>query len=267
MFEFNKKYGICHLCGKETNLTYEHVPPQKANNMKKVRMYNGESLEELSRSKSNNLKYLEQQRGAGGYTLCKECNNLTGHLYADEYIKFANEIGYYMTNKTNLEIAKEVQFSSDELYFQRIIKQILCMFLSTIQPEFINELQDIRNYILNKESKEFNIKKYRVSMYLLKKPELSHTGILGIMINNKIYKMVFMNLYYLGFVLEIDPPKESLPDTTDISCFTSLGYNDRVSATITCSITERYSFHDLYKNMEKGIKKQKKLQNDVKINN
>ena len=47
------------------------------------------------------LRYINQQKGAGNYTLCKECNNNTGDWYADEYIKFANEIGYILTNEIN----------------------------------------------------------------------------------------------------------------------------------------------------------------------
>lgn len=42
------------------------------------------------------------------------------------------------------------------------------MFLSTIQPEYAMEFKDIREYVLNKNSTEFNNKKYRISMYLLK---------------------------------------------------------------------------------------------------
>ena len=32
----DKKYGICHLCGKYAELTFEHVPPKSANNKKRA---------------------------------------------------------------------------------------------------------------------------------------------------------------------------------------------------------------------------------------
>ena len=39
-----KEYGKCHLCGKECQLTFEHLPPQKVDNNKKVNAILGETL-------------------------------------------------------------------------------------------------------------------------------------------------------------------------------------------------------------------------------
>lgn len=61
--------------------------------------------------------------------------------------------------------AKGIGLDSDKLYFQRIIKQILCMFLSTIQPEYAMQFKDISEYVLNKDEIKFNTNKYRISMY------------------------------------------------------------------------------------------------------
>ena len=39
----SKISGICHICGKETELTFEHLPPRKANNnnrAKAIEIYN-----------------------------------------------------------------------------------------------------------------------------------------------------------------------------------------------------------------------------------
>lgn len=56
------------------------------------------------------------------------------------------------------------------------------MFLSTIQPEYAMEFKDIRDYVLNKDATKFDNSKYRINMYLLKKYEISHSGVIGLLV-------------------------------------------------------------------------------------
>lgn len=152
--------GICHLCGKEKELTYEHVPQKGANNSKRVQLITGKEIFNSEKIYTGQpLNYINQQKGAGGYTLCKECNNNTGNWYAKEYNKFANVIGYVMTNEVDFNKVKAIQFCGDNLHFQRIIKQILCMFLSTIQPWKLKNFKDIQEYVMNKNEINFNKEK------------------------------------------------------------------------------------------------------------
>ena len=65
-----------------------------------------------------------------------------------------------MTNQIDLNTSKGIILDSNKLYFQRIIKQVLCMFLSTIQPEYAMEFKDIRDYVLNKDATKFDNSKY-----------------------------------------------------------------------------------------------------------
>ncbi len=46
-----KNYGKCHLCGKQSKLTFEHIPPQKAYNDKRVRAIAGETMSYFLRLK------------------------------------------------------------------------------------------------------------------------------------------------------------------------------------------------------------------------
>lgn len=241
--------GICHLCGKYTELTFEHVPPKSANNKERAKLITGGEIFNTKKLQSGiTLRYINQQQGAGNYTLCKECNNNTGDWYANEYIKFVNEIGYIITNEIDLNTAKGIGLDSDKLYFGRIIKQILCMFLSTIQPEYAMQFKDIREYVLNKDETNFDIKKYRISMYILKKYEISHSGILTVFTknNDKIIarKIAIMNLFPVGLILEVDPPEKKLEDTTDITKFVTLKYDELQKVIMTFSLTEKYSLHN-----------------------
>ena len=112
-----KKFGKCHLCGKYEELTFEHVPPKSANNKDRAKLLTGKEIFDTKKLRTGeSLRYINQQQGAGNYTLCKECNNNTGDWYAKEYIKFANEIGYILTNQIDLNTSKGIILDSNKLF-------------------------------------------------------------------------------------------------------------------------------------------------------
>ena len=39
-----RHYGRCALCGKEGELTFEHIPPRSAFNSHRTKMYTGDQL-------------------------------------------------------------------------------------------------------------------------------------------------------------------------------------------------------------------------------
>lgn len=240
--------GICHLCGKEAKLTFEHLPPKSANNKYKTKLITGKEFFDIKKLKRNeSLRYILQQQGAGGYTLCQECNNNTGDWYAKEYIKFANSMTYILNNQNNIKNIKGIEIHSEKMYYQRIFKQILCMFLSTIQPEWLKELQDIRDYVMNTTNNTFNKNKYRVGMYVLPEVENNHGGIMTLLLNenNKIIpkNVAIMNLYPLGFLLEIEPKEKEWENVTNINSFSDFTYEQSAYAKMTVSITNQYSLH------------------------
>lgn len=83
--------GVCKLCGKHKKLTFEHLPPEAAFNATSVREYSGDVIIDLMTGADGRmpwdfegLKWKQNQRGAGGYLLCDECNNNTGSWYMNE---------------------------------------------------------------------------------------------------------------------------------------------------------------------------------------
>ena len=57
-----KHTGICHICGKEGELTFEHIPPRNALNNQSAKMYSGDGL--IKRMQGEKSKYEIQQAGA-----------------------------------------------------------------------------------------------------------------------------------------------------------------------------------------------------------
>lgn len=244
-----KNYGKCHLCGKECKLTFEHLPPERANNNKEAHAIVGDTLmRHIGGVKDpwdlSGLRYKKLQRGMGGYTLCSECNNNTGNWYAKDYINFVNTIGYVLNNKIDLEKTEAIHLELKDMYPLRIIKQILCMFASTMHPEFLDANPDLREFIMNKESKNFNAKKYRISMYILKEPRNGWSGLNVMMYGNgKMKTVAYMDLYPVGYILEVDPTEDKFQYVLDItSMATDFSYDFKGVLGITLNILERNTF-------------------------
>ena len=144
----------CHICGKYDNLSFEHIPPEKANNSNSAHAILGETLmTHIGSTREpwnlSGLRYKNLQRGMGGYTLCESCNNTTGAWYADDYIIFVNTIMYVLTNKIDLQKTQAITIELKDIYPLRIFKQILCMFMSTMHPEFLDAYPELREFILS----------------------------------------------------------------------------------------------------------------------
>lgn len=244
-----KKYGKCHLCGKQAKLTFEHVPPQKANNDKRVHAIMGETLiNHIGGVKKpwelSGLKYKNMQRGMGGYTLCENCNNLTGEWYARDYINFANVVGYLLNNKIDVNQIQAFSAQIKNMYPLRIIKQVLCMFVSTMHPEFLDANKELREFILDKNSTNLDKSKYRISMYALKENKTQWSGLNAIITTNGVRMVAFMDLYPLGFVLELDPKGENFKYVQEITNLaTDYNYNFKGILHMKINILERNTLY------------------------
>ena len=171
------KKGYCHICQKNKDLTYEHIPPQKAfNNMRAKSIEGKEALKLLVDDnrlpwETDGLKYESKQRGMGMYSLCKECNNLTGKYYGNEYIKFANTI--HLLFPQIKKITKGKPNAIANIHIKGInpllfAKQVLSMFCSTC-PYITKSDPKIIDLLLNKNKKGLDPHKYKLSMFLLDK--------------------------------------------------------------------------------------------------
>ncbi len=263
-----ERYGKCHLCGQINYLTFEHLPPEKAHNSKPAHAITGDALtKHISGVKKpwdySGVKYKNMQRGMGGYTLCAACNNNTGAWYAQEYVKFARTIAYILNTEVDLEKAGSIRFEFEGTYPLRIIKQVLAMFMSTMPAGFLDKHVDLREFILNKNSRNFNTDKYRISMYCMKTHTNGWSGITAMLYSNEIKTVAYMDLYPLGFVFEVDPKGENFEYTLDISQLaTDYDYDTKGTLLLNVNILERNNFFPCdfrsKEQLEKDIENSKK---------
>lgn len=217
-----KVHGICCICGQDTELTFEHIPPRAAFNHFSLKLYDfwGYLL-------SNRTRYKQLQKGAGMYSLCESCNNLTGEWYGAAYAEFAAQGMRYYKNK-----AQGLLSVSYTIYPLRVLKQVVSCFASANGPFWCQEHPSIREFLLNPEERRFpsNID---IRMYMQSNGRSKIDKVSGKMNPFTGEKFVGSEFAYppFGFICVIDRKMTSyrvLNELYPLLEFLKYGYKDRV---------------------------------------
>lgn len=163
--------GICCVCGKSGNLTFEHIPPQKTNNTHQIKKIIDpiaffEDEKEFN-EKIKEVKFkLGNQKGMGDFTLCSHCNNYFGGQYANEFIPFYNELAdffkrnyYEIINRSNAGYL-DINIQANINFF-RFQKQVVSMLMSTSNGVYKDYFKD---YLLDAKNTNFPTKKFKIIM-------------------------------------------------------------------------------------------------------
>lgn len=238
--------GKCRLCGEETKLTFEHIPPEAAFNNERVKIISGDeclkTITDPSRAPWDfeGLKYTIQQKGNGDYYLCEKCNNNTGAWYVPYYLKFV----YGFTSVVNLpgfERENMLQVSAKEVRPLAVFKQIMTMF-SDINY-FCPSDKRLQQFLLDKDCTDFDCKKYRVFMYVFGGGiQRIHTVAAQAMGDGSIFVLSEIVSPPLGFVLYIDMPEVLPPYFINPGCeiteFCQHSYDETCNMDIVLPIHE-----------------------------
>lgn len=226
----NKVYGTCKLCGERKELTFEHVPPQKAFNSFTVKEFEPDEVLKLMAGIDNRrpwdfagLKGSLRQRGAGDYYLCKKCNNNTGAWYMKEYVDFTHKLHDKLSQYKNISSRSSLTFTIHDIYPLRIFKAIMVMFCDINNNCFNDE--DVRTFLLDKDSKNFDVKKYSLRIYLTCGPCQRRSPISGVL-NNYVEPILLSEIsqFPVGELLLINKPISLNPGGYDISGFLNYDY-------------------------------------------
>lgn len=236
-----KHPGKCALCGKECELTFEHIPPRAAYNSTPVKPVSGKDyFEAPDRAKRmpwelEGIKYSNQQKGMGLYTLCQDCNNNTGSWYGTSYVRFA-EIALTAVYAPIPEKYNAIRFP--DIYPLRIIKQLCSMFCSINSN--IGALDDLRKFVLNKESQELDDHKYRIQMYFLRNQVTKYMGY-SVLVNiatGEISSLSELDAYPVGFQLIFNPKENKKYPGINITAFAHQQYDSKCEVQMPLIIYE-----------------------------
>jgi len=219
--------GTCAICGKFKKLTFEHVPPQAAFNNKPMFVQTSEHL--INRGSHLFGKRMKSNRGAGGYTLCEQCNNNTGDWYAKDFADFTQQ-GMEIIKKTDLPYY--LIKGKYEIKPLNVIKQILAMFMSADKMGYLRSQKDLVKLILRKEEIRLptRFKIYLYSTLSAKKRMIGYTLVNDE--NNKIQKWSEINFDPFGYFLTEDSDPANI-NMIDISSFSNYSYDEQATIEIT----------------------------------
>jgi len=231
--------GTCHLCGETTSLTFEHVPPKAAfNNRPVVRA----PLESLIKAQGldglDSIRGPQNQRGAGAYTLCGPCNNNTGKWYGPAYVDWAYQ-GLYALD--HAQIAPSILFIF-RVFPLRVIKQILCMFLSANPPGVGKHNHELARFVLNRQHKWLPTW-IRIYVALTNSKRSRQAGLTGNLELGRGKMRLFSEISFPPFTYvmthESEPPDQRL---VDISHFGERGFQEWVDVPLALPILPVYTF-------------------------
>ena len=247
-----RHYGRCALCGKECDLTFEHIPPRAAFNSTPARPVSGDKMigdEDRMPWDTSGLRYDNLQSGMGKYTLCEDCNNNTGSWYGNTYVIIA-QIIHSIISKPISQGVNGIGIKG--VYPLRFIKQILSMFCSVnnIDDERINTL---REFVLDKNTVGLDKRKYKLCMYLTNSHYMKYAP-LSVLIRgfdgrlDHIESMAVSEItaYPLGFILYFDPSDTWEYDGVDITSFSDYGYDVEATIELPLCILEVNDFFPTY---------------------
>lgn len=217
-----KVIGTCRICGVKAKLSFEHVPPKKAFNDRPIVNANIAKIIKF-KGDLDDVGGKIHQRGAGDYTLCEKCNNLTGGWYGDAFVDWINQVAKVLWLSRNQPSLSYLY----KIYPLRVIKQIICMFFSTNGEEFRKAQQDLVRFVKNKEAR-FIDSDIRIYCFYSPSPRSRHSGVAGVVnFNDHSHKIISEIVFPpMGYVMVLDglPPDGPL---FDITFFSKYQYNDR----------------------------------------
>ena len=215
-----KIYGTCHICGKHEELSFEHIPPKKAFNNRRIICATFDEAFNLGPDEVP--KGTIRQGGAGGHTLCIKCNNITGHWYGKYFIDWCYQA---------MEILIKAGGSPSLVYLNYlfplpIIKQIITMFFSVNPPEFSQRTPELVRFVLDKERKYLS-PRYRFFIYYNTSGKFRFYSVASKVniVSGEIIHMSELSYTPFGYLMTIDsePPDNRLFEITN---FSKYSYNE-----------------------------------------
>lgn len=199
--------GVCSICGKYDELTFEHIPPKQAFNWQRAKIYTGDEV--LKRIEGEPAKYCNLQQGMGKYSLCQSCNNNTGAWYAQTYCDFAMDVIKSLDKNEHLNHGDVVEFTFRRCCVLQIVKQVIAMFCSILPYDEVQRL-GFDKLLLEKESNTVNRGLFDLRMYLTS-PENGQLmcGPAAVLIKKDEYPETIwvadLGVYPFGYILNLTP--------------------------------------------------------------
>jgi hypothetical protein len=205
-----QRVGRCRICGKEGELTEEHIPPQKAFNDL------GVLLQKMDAHAAPEARFVPagpvQQGGNKAYTLCAECNNNTGGWYGRAYVEFAYTCAPY----GHPSYADRIVEVTPKTYVLRVAKEALAIMCSCCSAALTERHKGLKQLLLDKSRRGLPAP-LSLFAYVKCDPSGRSSGVSTVLRTDTGQARVVAEFAWwpLGFVLSFTPlPVEGAADIT-----------------------------------------------------
>jgi hypothetical protein len=212
--------GICHICGHDRDLSFEHVPPRKAFNDRRISVVMGRNCLDTNKHNLRDTRGEIRQKGLGHYTLCEKCNNDTGSWYGPAYVEWTFQ-GMRLKEQATGDC---VDFTF-RIYPLRVIKQIVCIFLSITKTSDLPRFRhDLARFVLNKDEKTMD-SSMRILAYLNLTPVFRFSAVSFRLDMKNRRRCLFCDFAFppYGYILTDNPDFDA--ELVDISSFSQYPYD------------------------------------------
>jgi hypothetical protein len=217
--------GICRLCGENTDLSYEHVPPRVAFN-KNTRYTSVPFGEYIKQENPLDFKPRGKKRQGGiGYnSFCRKCNSFLGSNYVPSYDRWA-KAGYQVLSKSELARIKYKVYDLEPL---KILKQIISMFLAINDTWYLESYPELAEFVKDKNS-NFLPEKFKVFTYLNSNGNVRYINhnVVGDFNSGSIINCSEITFPPYGYVLTFGDPDQKIEYQTDITKFKDFDFNQK----------------------------------------
>ena len=218
----SKKSGVCHICGKEGPLSFEHIPPHSMGNSKPTKVYRVADIADthhtLSIANIDGIRYRQQQRGIGFQTICSSCNSYLGKHCVNAYTGCVTELGAILRESKGDQGCTGIHLEGHNVPVLAFFKHVVSNFCNTTQA---GTMLDCREFLLDCKSNAFP-ERYRVFMFAL--PEdgsLVSSSWMQLWFDKdgiKTARLAFIAMPPVGFYLYDVESSTAMPEASQYGC-------------------------------------------------
>lgn len=216
------KDGVCHVCGKQGKMSFEHIPPKSMGNIHNAKLYNAVEIiaekKSLDLTDKNGFKYKQQQRGSGFQTLCKECNSFFGANYVEAFTGCIMEFAKIPHSSLVEDGAKGIHLEAHKINVLAFVKQVIANFCAVTNP---GSMVDCKRFLLEKESNAFP---ERLKLFMFAVPDetegLVSTGWTKLITSKDLrngFRVASLAYFPVGFYL-LDQAASSVEPNINLGC-------------------------------------------------
>jgi len=211
--------GICNICGRNGDLSFEHIPPASALNNSKVLVASADAYWNRGPGQGQRATGKQYQSGFGENSLCEYCNHKTGQWYVSYFSRWCHE-GMALYDHTK---GKSALAHMSTIFPLPVLKQIVTMFLAQ-NGQYFRDIakESLVRFVLNKDQRCLD-PKIRFWVYLVAPGPLRKTPFCTVLntVTGESVQVMEFSFPPFGYMMTIDsrPADNRLSEITHFSRF------------------------------------------------